>query len=440
MIESIIPTISFVLTFLFLADFIRNLGKNIPIRELILVTLSIQCLFVPALYYNNLLNIPEIYAMAVPEATYFNYMVPAFLLFATGISIGKKKSFVIDIKNKDDLFKIGKTLIILGIVADLALPFIPAVIRFFVLLIGYFKYIGAIYVLFSHNRKYVIWVILAFANTLVYSLAQAMFQNLLGWSMFFILYYFYKQKTPVIRQVSIISLLLTGIFILQHVKGGYRLAIQDQKVNANVEEKVNMFVDQYIESTTDEETFSEESLNNNFVRFNQGYIISRIMNHVPSSEPFAKGETIQDALYSSVVPRFLDPGKTRVGGSSGLYTRFTGYELIGGTSKDLSIFGEIYANFGVKRGIFSALIVGLFYNLFISALIYIAQRDPQLIFWIPYLFLIMVRPENAFVAVLNHFTKASLILYITYHLFLKKYMVNAQLKTQSHTPFENKIV
>jgi hypothetical protein len=386
-------------------------------------------MLVPYLYYADLLITPDIYKMAVPEERYFGFMVPAFLLFSVGLSIGKERGYVIEIENKDTFFDIGRTLIITGVITEFLIPFAPPALRFFVLLIGNFKFVGALYVLFSEHRRYYIWVGIAFLQIFVNSLSQAFFQELLGWSMFFILYFFHKKQTSKAQQLGLISILLVGIFILQHVKGGYRITIQEQEVG--VDDRVNTFLDQYIESTTSDETFSEESLNHNFVRFNQGYIISRIMNHVPRYEPFAEGETISDALYSSFIPRFLDPSKTIVGGGNGLYTRFTGFELIGGTSKDLSIFGEIYANYGVSRGIIAALIVGLFYNLAITMLLRSIRMDVQLIFWIPYLFLIMVRPENGFVAVLNHFSKAAIIAFLFYYAYLKQQPLIMRMRLQN---------
>jgi hypothetical protein len=427
--KEIAPSFGLILPLLFLADFLVHLGKKIPVRELILSTIAVQCLLVPYLYYADLLITPDIYKMAVPEEKYFGFMVPAFLLFSTGLSIGKEGAYVVEIENKNTFFRIGRVLIITGVITEFLIPFTPPAFRFFVLLIGNFKFVGALYVLFSEHRKYYIWVGIAFLQIFVNSLSQAFFQELLGWSMFFVLYFFHKKQTPKLQQLALISVLLVGIFILQHVKGGYRITVHEQEVG--VEDRVNTFLDQYIESSTSDETFSEESLNHNFVRFNQGYIISRIMNHVPRYEPFAEGATIMDALYSSFVPRFLDPNKTTVGGGNGLYTRFTGFELIGGTSKDLSIFGEIYANYGVSRGILVALLVGLFYNLALTILMRSIKHDAQLIFWIPYLFLIMVRPENGFVAVLNHFSKAAVVAFLFYYIYLKQQPLSVRLGFRS---------
>ena len=50
------------------------------------------------------------------------------------------------------------------------------------------------------------------------------------------------------------------------------------------------------------------------VRLNQGWIISRIMWHVPEKEPFAEGATIIEALNATLVPRFLNSDKAIAGG------------------------------------------------------------------------------------------------------------------------------
>ncbi len=39
-------------------------------------------------------------------------------------------------------------------------------------------------------------------------------------------------------------------------------------------------------------------------RLNQGWIISRIMQNIPNQTPYLEGETISDAIYSSLFPGF----------------------------------------------------------------------------------------------------------------------------------------
>ena len=59
------------------------------------------------------------------------------------------------------------------------------------------------------------------------------------------------------------------------------------------------------------------------VRFNQGWIVARVMDQVPSKQPYASGATLLDAAVFSIVPRPLFPGK-REGASQALFTKYTG--------------------------------------------------------------------------------------------------------------------
>ena len=93
------------------------------------------------------------------------------------------------------------------------------------------------------------------------------------------------------------------------------------------------------------------------VRFNQGWIIARIMTHVPAAEPYAMGQTLVDAAIFTVVPRFLVPSK-RDGASTELFFRFTGIKLPPNTRMGLGVIGEFYANFGVLGGVLATFVYG----------------------------------------------------------------------------------
>ncbi len=401
---------------------LTGLSNTIPLRESILTSLSIQCLVIPYLYYNYF-ETPGIYEMVVDQYEYFGFMTPSFAMMGMGLFMLSNFDInsLMHFENKRELFRTGRNLIIIGLMGDLLMEFVPFSLRFAVKLIIFLKYIGAVYVLYSETRNKILWIALAFVNLFFRSAADGLFQDFLGWSMFFVLYFFQYRKVSFWMRGAILTLVMAGIIVLQQAKVVYRSQFRDTISQQDYVERVKKFGSQYVEVSAGDETFETETFEETFVRFNQGYIISRIMYNVPLNEPFANGETISDAIYGSIVPRFFDPNKTVVGGSNGLYTRFTGYQLQESTSMDLSIMGELYANFGVKKGIFGSFFVGLFYALVFFLLVKAAHSNTQLIFWVPYIFLIAVRAENGFTPVLNHMIKAIIMLYALYKLYLVKF-------------------
>lgn len=53
--------------------------------------------------------------------------------------------------------------------------------------------------------------------------------------------------------------------------------------------------------------YSKDSLDYSVTRFNQGWIIYCVLQRVPHNEPFARGETIFQALEASFLPEFWRP-------------------------------------------------------------------------------------------------------------------------------------
>ena len=137
------------------------------------------------------------------------------------------------------------------------------------------------------------------------------------------------------------------------------------------------------------------------------------MQHVPQMEPFANGNTIKEAIYSSLVPRFLDHNKATAGGREG-FLRYTGLYIMRDTTMCLGLLGEAYVNYGVSGGIILMFILGFFFNRVFAFFIGLGKYNSYFILCLPLIFLQAVKPETDFVTVVNHLTKASLIVMIVY--------------------------
>jgi hypothetical protein len=237
------------------------------------------------------------------------------------------------------------------------------------------------------------------------TVAEGMFHDLILWSGFIFIVLSFILKFSVQKKLLIISALLFGIFIIQTVKHEFRKYLWSA-TQINATSVFTKLVSQNL--SNDATMMGENNLDAMISRINQGWIIASIMNYVPKMEPFADGETIKKALISSLVPRFLMPNKVKAGGQEN-FERFTGHFLRGGTSMNLSVLGEAYANYGIWGGSIFMMILGFFYNFVQLKLFQWMKNNPTLLFWIPLLFLQVVKAEGDFAISLNHLIKAGVV-------------------------------
>ncbi len=147
------------------------------------------------------------------------------------------------------------------------------------------------------------------------------------------------------------------------------------------------------------------------VRFNQGWIISRVMVHVPKVQPYARGQTLTDAAVFSIVPRFLFPDKS-IGVSQEFFLIYTGVTLPHGTTMGLGIIGEMYANFGFGGGIAATFIYGV---LLASVFCFLAGRALVNPLWWAVGSVVLLpaaEPGINIEDIANHVVKASIVLMI----------------------------
>jgi hypothetical protein len=210
-----------------------------------------------------------------------------------------------------------------------------------------------------------------------------------------------------------VLMISAGIFLIQLVqatKQEYRMATwyaNSDKSNSEIYQEI---IAQRISSPAG--LFNAETSSNMAARLNQGWIIARIMNHMPEKLDYVHGETIETAVYAALLPRFLAPSKARAGGRAN-FERFTGTPLPETTSMDISLVGEGYANFGYLGGIAFIFLVSLFYNWVVIKIVSFSRKNPSLVLWIPFLFFQVMKAETDFATVFNYITKAALITFLT---------------------------
>lgn len=395
--------VGLLLVFFIAWRFVKALGSSVPIMEMLLLIAVLQWILGPYLsYFNNYTHFK--YYMYVDENTYMSFVVPAFLLFSAVILYRLPKLGLPELNRAKQFAPFAKTLFVIGVVADFGYSVAPPGLLFFLFLLLQFKFVGAILFLFSEDRKSQYFFYGTLGYLLLNALGRGMFHDLLIWGVFMFMFWALKNRPSFRMRILIIT---TGIFFamgIQLIKGSYREIIYSG-YSGN---KLVLFLS-ILEDKVFVEEISETDDQNVNIRLNQGWIISAIMYNVPFKEPFSDGGTIMEAISASILPRFLDKNKKMAGGQEN-FERFTGLQISAGTSMGMSLMGESYANFGVFGGIVFMGVWGLFLARYWRGVIYFVHKYPLLLFFIPIIYLQVVKAETELVVVLNHLIKSTILI------------------------------
>lgn len=390
--------------------FIFALGKRIPILELLLLIAGAQWIVGPIIEYQSGFDHFR-YHMYVDETAYINYVVPAYLVLCGVIFFAIKNEPRLDVNLNffDDYPHSGIILFVLGAIFGFVENIVPESVRFVFYLLGNFKYIGALILLFSPIG----WHRYVFYGTLIYlfgeSLQSGLFHDFILWATFFYMFWAYKVKPSVLTSLSLMFigfLVATGI---QLVKADFRTMVW----NGYTGNKAELFVDILVRKISGGFVEDKQEQGDLNVRLNQGWIISAIMQNTPKWEPYAEGETVVEAVYASVFPRFLIPEKRKAGGVKN-FERFTGLQLNSSTSMGISVLGEGYANYGIFGGIVFMGIFGLVLAFFWKLMMKWIEKLPIILFFLPLFWLQVVKAETELSVVLNHLVKSILLVLVIF--------------------------
>lgn len=394
--------ISIAVFFFVLLKFIFDLGSKISIKNIICLLMALQWLLGPVLGYlfNDYILIN--YRMAVDKIVYFGYVLPATVAFIVGIYLKLNKTpYKPNFSPNVNYYQKGIMLILIGFVFE----YLPGA-GFIGYLLAALKYVGAFYMILTPHKNKYYWIALVFGYLFfLRSLVSGGFHELLLWSCFLLILNFYFNHKSFLFRFSLIFIGFFFVFILQLVKPSYRSQISENSSESKTTIFFKLVSDKLFGN---DPLFSNEDISYNVIRINQGWIISNVMNYVPTQQPFANGKTVQDAIIASIFPRFLFPNKAIAGGHLNM-EKYAGITLNESTSMDISQVGEAYANFGVMGGILMMFILGLFSNMVITFVEKKCLHHPELILWLPLLYLQVVKAETSLVTVLNHLVKASIV-------------------------------
>ena len=106
---------------------------------------------------------------------------------------------------------------------------------------------------------------------------------------------------------------------------------------------------------------SNENLANMFVRINQGFIVTNVIQNVPNVVPHQNGALIYTYLEAAFLPRFLAPNKLKAGDQA-IFMKYSGMQLNDNTSMGLGSLSDAYIDFGFFYGAVALFFYGMIFN------------------------------------------------------------------------------
>jgi hypothetical protein len=377
-----------------------------------------------------------VYHMTLPIDAYLRYAVPATIALWVGLHLPASRimSTTWALPETEQLSKaLRRTLdmaIVIGLITDVYSDYVPPQLAFFGYLVASLRFVGALGWMITKTPGWmirVLGVMLHFVAT--QSAGGGMFYLVVHWGGYFLLVYGFMKRWRMTMAVALIAGIM-GLGLLQTVKPSFRDSLIEERPSGPVEAFTRLTSMLWERVRQGSAIDPDADTGDTLVRFNQGWIIARIMTHVPAEEPYAMGETLTDAAIFTVLPRFLFPNK-REGASTQLFLRFTGIKLPPNTRMGLGVIGELYANFGMVGGVFATLLYGGMMGLILLFFADRAQKNP--LWWAvaPAILLPCVEPGFNIEDVSNHIVKGSVVFAIIWKLCPP---VQRLLAPPAHTP------
>lgn len=397
----------------------ESIGSIIPIRYLFGSFMCLQLFLGPTFAYCGLDDYQRGFLkMQIPAGDYFLYTIPAVTMFILGLhyNCGNLKGEVLNIKGIFQFFKHNKTVpyifIGVGFATSLFVVFFPNTFTFVFVLLSNFKFIGLFIIILGRKKLEPIVILIVFGSIVISSLKNAMFHDLITWIIFLGATLAIKYKPSYKIKLIVTSAFVALALFIQLLKGEYRTATWEQGSEGNIETLSKSF------KLTEEKSggFSWENIAKSNVRINQGFIITNIMNTVPSKVPFEYGNELLIILESAFLPRILAPNKLNAGDRF-IFMKYSGIPLAPGTSMGLSSIGDAYINFGMFGGAIFMFFYGLFINFVLKKINEFSFYFPVLLLFTPLIFYYPIRPDCELQTILGHIVKSCFLLFVIFQIW-----------------------
>jgi hypothetical protein len=355
------------------------------------------------------------FQMAVPLDMYLQYAIPAIavlwiglhwplnrVLLATRVEWTEPSPLAPRQRLQLDI------VLVLGLLLSSFARYFPPQLFFLVTILGSFSFFSALVWMLTRTPGWKSRVVIVMLQLIATASADGIFYVVLQWSGFFLLVYAFRSRWRSRLALALI-LATAGAVILQYVKSDYRHYIGTH--DASFVERVSALGSMAWSKVMANDDPNGMIFGDVLVRFDEGWIVSRIMKVVPHQVPYAEGETIEEALTYALKPRVFFPNKAQ-GASRILFARFTGLQLNSSTSMGLSIIGEMYANFGYWGGVSGTFVFGSLVGLAYARFAKLARKSPHWWAAAPIVLLAAIEPAWNLEDISNYIVKSALILFL----------------------------
>jgi len=394
-------------------DLLINSSKEFSFLKVISNLAVFQWLLWPAIYFTDINpgQVLEITIMQVSQEEYFSFAWPATLLLIVGLSYVRLykvnwQDAIHTIQYKYNSKKYIQ-LAIAGIVFQIIAPLAPISLRFVLKILSYLAFVGVSGLILKQQKTARDKIILVFlvGSSLLGALKEAMFGEVIFFALLLSLLYVRVNMTSNWYKISLFSILvITGLFI-QLIKMPLRLLHEHGKTNL-LENLSTLNRNGHVSLN---KIKSDAFMGYTIARFNNGAVISFVLDRVPNKIDYANGNTVSSAVLGSFIPRILWPNK-EISGKE-MYLKYTGLKF-GGASYGISQLGESYANFGRKRGIIFMFLLGLTLSIFTKKILKLCAKNPMLILYLPVLFLHTVKVETELNRSLGFLIRMLIVLFV----------------------------
>lgn len=419
-------TISFFITGIALWGFISNFSKTSIIPDIIALYSCFLYLMGPYLGYKYFFKAfePAVIMnqwMRVSKEDYYAYALPAIILFMIGLNlvrISNEDSLLRDaiyrLKNSVNL-KMGIYFIMVGVASFYLRYIAPEFLQYVFTILFLFVFAGFLILYFSRKGGWLRYLFLIGICLwiLYYGIRSGMFTIVfyMGVTLVGIIFIGKNISIPKKGLALAIGFILT--ITLQFVKSNYRLLIRR---GVEKEMTVGTFMTLYGQTLSNvNKASSLENLFSLYLRFNNGYNLSLVMNRIPQRQPFDHGEALFKSVIASFVPRLFWPEKPMSGGIFNM-NYYAGIK-IDSYSTNVGPIGEAYGSFGRTGGSVFMLFFGLALGLMHRIVVSLSYGKPILLIFMPVLFYeVIFCMENDTMQALNSFVKTAFLLYVLFKL------------------------
>lgn len=409
------PAAGLLLTAMVFGHMCMTAARNVAFPDLIAFACCLQWVVSPWLATMFAPRIP-IFRMTLSADDYLRYAVPATAALWLGLHLPSARHLAqrwstSNVEPLDKRLRWGlDATIVVGLVMVTYADSIPPALGFLAYLISSFRFFAALAWMVTGTPGWRLRVGLVMIHLAAIMSTAGIFYLVIHWGGYFLLVHAFMKGWRW-RLAAVFAVGFLGIGLLQEVKPAFRVALSELQVTGPADALSTLGTLMYERATGGEALSARSEFGDFLVRFNQGWIIARIMTEVPKAEPYAGGETVVDAAIFSIIPRPLFPFK-REGASRELFERFTGIQLFRTTRMGLSIIGELYANFSIVGGVISTFIYGSLMGMLFAWFGRRAELNP--VWWAAAAIVLLpcVEPGFNLEDIANHVVKATVVLFV----------------------------